>query len=497
MNITYKARRQEYKLERQVYNSILLAIIICFLARISLSPTALLDPDLGWHLMTGKWIFDNGHIPHTDPFSSINLGKPWVAYSWLFEVILWGFHQSLGLYGIITFTVMMAMGIGITLMNLIRHFSNDPATVAGFTVFALLSIAILLRTPRPWLFTILFFLIETNLLLNKGNKAYNARLLLLPLIFMLWANLAIQFIYGLFALFLYAAEPYYARVFSFVKFNHQPINQHPREAWLLFFLSLALTLVNPYGIGLYVEIWKVMQQTGVYNLIDEMLAMNFRTLPHWATLAIGLLAMYLLGRSSKPFHSFTIALFFAGLALGFRSNRDVWFLTIPSLIIVGQAINARQRDRSVAFTWTQGLVAISLSLIVSLVAIILQYDRFSQNGLQATLANEYPVSAAHVVSIKHYPGPLFNHYDWGGFLIWKLPDLPVVIDGRANLHGVEAVEKSFNVWSGRHDWRDNPTLAESRVIIAPRNDALTSLLKMDDRFENIYEDDIANLFIRR
>ena len=47
------------------------------------------DADLWWHLRAGEWITQNHHLPVTDPFSYTGAGKPWIAYSWSFEVLLY------------------------------------------------------------------------------------------------------------------------------------------------------------------------------------------------------------------------------------------------------------------------------------------------------------------------------------------------------------------------------------------------------------------------
>ena len=52
------------------------------------------DPDLWWHLRTGQWIVETGHVPHTDPFSFTRGGSPWISHEWLSEVLfyqLWKF----------------------------------------------------------------------------------------------------------------------------------------------------------------------------------------------------------------------------------------------------------------------------------------------------------------------------------------------------------------------------------------------------------------------
>ena len=58
------------------------------------------NPDIWWHLRTGQWIVSHGSVPTTDPFSSHGSDSAWVAYSWLFDLLVSGLHAALGLQGI-------------------------------------------------------------------------------------------------------------------------------------------------------------------------------------------------------------------------------------------------------------------------------------------------------------------------------------------------------------------------------------------------------------
>src|SRR5258708_54810 len=58
------------------------------------------DLDIWWHLRTGEWILQHHAVPHTDPFSSSGAGKPWSAYSWLFELLVLQLFQRVGLAGL-------------------------------------------------------------------------------------------------------------------------------------------------------------------------------------------------------------------------------------------------------------------------------------------------------------------------------------------------------------------------------------------------------------
>jgi hypothetical protein len=57
------------------------------------------DPDIWWHLGTGQWIVAHGHVPIEDPFSVYGAGKPWIAYSWLFEILVYRLYRYFGLTG--------------------------------------------------------------------------------------------------------------------------------------------------------------------------------------------------------------------------------------------------------------------------------------------------------------------------------------------------------------------------------------------------------------
>ena len=75
--------------------------------------------------------------------------------------------------------------------------------------------------------------------------------------------------------------------------------------------------------------------------------------------------------------------------------------------------------------------------------------------LHVQLAEGLPVRAVEVVKERGWSGPLYNDFEWGGYLIWKLR-IPVVIDGRAALYGDERINRSIATWGGQPDWASIP-----------------------------------------
>ncbi|MGH2449674.1 MAG: hypothetical protein ACRDGE_00070, partial [Candidatus Limnocylindria bacterium] len=64
---------------------------------------------------------------------------------------------------------------------------------------------------------------------------------------------------------------------------------------------------------------------------------------------------------------------------------------------------------------------------------------------------QFPVAA--LVALPPGPG-LFNHYDWGGWLIWNAPGTPVFIDGRLTPYLGPTLDDYRRVIAAGPGWRE-------------------------------------------
>src|SRR5436853_103189 len=64
----------------------------------------LLDPDLYWHIATGRKIWEAGSFPQVDEFSHTFRGHPWIARDWLGDLSFFGAYNLLGLRGVAMIT---------------------------------------------------------------------------------------------------------------------------------------------------------------------------------------------------------------------------------------------------------------------------------------------------------------------------------------------------------------------------------------------------------
>jgi hypothetical protein len=162
-----------------------------------------------------------------------------------------------------------------------------------------------------------------------------------------------------------------------------------------------------------------------------------------------------------------------------------------AIIATGRAsVEATQRF---VLAKRQGLL-VSGALVIILMVVGCRQN-ITERHLAAVLSERYPVAAAAVVEARGYPGPLYNHFNWGGYLIWRLPHLAVAMDGRTNVYGDARIRRAVATWTGKPGWDTDAELAAARVVIANVDWPLAALLRLDTRFQLAYEDAVAAVFV--
>jgi len=255
----------------------------------------------------------------------------------------------------------------------------------------------------------------------------------------------------------------------------------------------AATLLTPYHFLLYREILVYARQQDVSQYVTELYAPAFRHSGNYFLLVLALLAAYSLGRRDgvRPFAAMLLV---SAAVLAFRSQRDAWLLALTSAYVIageGHEVPSRWYPAS---AMARASVALAVFVVIFAAA---QLRHIDNTTLGREVARFFPVDAAGVIASHNYPGPLLNQYNWGGYLMWRLPNLPVSIDGRADLYRLKGIRHSVNLWNGEPGWQSDPELLHSRLIIGESNSPLCSLLRLDTRFELLYSDEVATVFRSR
>jgi hypothetical protein len=109
----------------------------------------------------------------------------------------------------------------------------------------------------------------------------------------------------------------------------------------------------------------------------------------------------------------------------------------------------------------------------------------------------FPVRAAAFLDQQRLPGPLFNTYEFGGYLIWRLyPRYRVYIDGRSDLYGTALIENFVQVYEVNADPRVVLNRDGIRTILVDPHSNLANFLRTQPEWKRAYEDPVAVIFSR-
>jgi hypothetical protein len=354
-----------------------------------------------------------------------------------------------------------------------------------------------LYTPRPWLFTILFFTIQLDILMQARKTGKARELLWLPALYAAWANIHIQFFDGLLVLGLVFGESILGRWWPPARTRLNAARAGGAMA-----ACILATMANPFGWHIYRVGSDLATQAGALSGIAEMQSLAFRTLPDFCMLFLALAAAAALaatvardaGDSRRPFPVFETVLLGVAAILSFRSGRDMWVMVIGASAIVAQGLAGRNQSGTRAVRWLNVVTVPAFAALLGIV-LVLGSRVLSVNNrrLQAQVNDHLPQRAVELIKQKGYSGPLYNTFDWGGYLIWELR-MPVSIDGRTNLAGDQRLDRYMSTWNGAPGWASDPDLQSAGLVIGPTAAPLTQLLRHDPRFDLAYEDKLATVF---
>lgn len=451
------------------------------------------DPDLWWHLKVGDWIVTNVSVPHTGVFSRTAGEKPWVAYSWGYEVLLSLAHRWFGLFGLACFNMLVTIAVALTILWVLHRLSGRFWIAWALTLVGSYGFLYSLL-PRPVFFTMMFYAVELTLLL-EAQRAGSAKSLywLIPL-FAVWANVHIQFIYGLAVLGLFVGLQAIEQIVDRLRLRIAWLEYRPlplSRSFVILFASGVVTCIGPYGYHLYRVLIEYSHSHVPYTIIMELQALQFRVASHYVLLFLVAAGFYAVGWRTR-LDLFKFALLIVSSVIAFRTSRDAWFVCITAIAFIADRPNVEGPAERL-FRWQEAIaVAIASLFLVTLLA--RNYD-FNTRGLDLAISDTYPVDAANFIRKAQLSGPLYNQLNWGGFLIWYLPQYPVAIDGRNDLYGDEMDARAFKTEQG--DYRFDPYLKNANLVILPTETSLALLLMNNPQFRLVYQDQIASVFVRQ
>ena len=454
-----------------------------------------IDNDIWWHLKVGDWIVAHLAVPHTGILSRVAANRPWVAYSWGYEVLMSFAYRWFGILGIGLYGTLLTIGVAFAVYAMLRRLSGRfwiALVLAAITCWSFLFNGM----PRPVFFSMMLFCATLTLLLEANRSGRIEWLYWLPLIFFLWVNLHIQFIHGLFLVGLLMGTTVAQRTAE--RFGIAPRFLTPARLSALamigiFSACVLATLLGPNFYHPYVAVLEYSKSKFAYNVIIELQPLSFRGLSNFVEMLLGAFAFFAVGWRKK-IDLFKLSMLIICSVVAYRTMRDAWFIAIPAAACIAD-FPAPEEEQDAAETWGEMLGVVAI--VAVLLFVVARGLDFTERGLDRAISSEYPVNAVNFLRQRPQPGPLYNNLGWGGFLMWYMPDYPVAVDGRNDLYGDELDQLFYASQNADEGYKTDPHLNEAGVVVLDATMPLAKILTVDPRFQLIYQDQLAVVFARR
>ena len=182
--------------------------------------------------------------------------------------------------------------------------------------------------------------------------------------------------------------------------------------------------------------------------------------------------------------------------------RDSWFVSMAAGFVIAEAVGQARLGDAAEDTANRPIRPVMQYALAAMLALGVSFGLAAQRGLStpdliAVIDRVYPIRATEFVSDAHLAGPIFNDFNWGGFLIFNLPGQPVSVDPRVDLYGDELVIRSIRTANAEPGWQTDPDLVRANVVLVQRWYPLTAALAADSHFRQVYQDPLAVVFVRQ
>lgn len=458
------------------------------------------DPGVGRHLRTAEVILETGQVPHTDPLSFTKAGQPWTDYEWAFEATIGELYRfgGLGLVCAFCYAIFASTILGIFRTLLQSGFSVSVVILCTGVAWLTLHLHF---AVRPLLFTYLFMALVVEVW-SRRTVPLPRDWLLLPIVFVAWANLHAGWLAALVFLVMALFGRLLDRIAKRVNGDEAPL-----IPWIGLTLLCALaTLVNPLGWALHKQVILFATTYKSFALWDEFQPPNFSGPSMSAMTILFVLGVMLLVRVRRAapqwrWESILPVLFF--LYSGLKTQRHVLLLIEVAVVPVARDLQvlltgswwpaARERLKKfearppteetepwptlLAFLALVGLYvrerlgefqarqrAAGGDAWLAMITILVLTALFVRTPIAHSIEVGKSVTPKLLDFVRDHPDrfqrPLTTTWN-AGPLLWNLrPDFRVSFDDRGDFYGDETVFSFVNLYNGgtAHDkipgWRD-------------------------------------------
>jgi hypothetical protein len=400
------------------------------------------DPDAWIHLATGRWMWQHHQLPIPDPFAwTTYLGQPVYAneyftrdfnlkHEWLGQIVFYLIFAGGGAAGMVLFrAACVTLFCGMTGWVVYRRTGEFYYALIAGLVSAQLARGI--ANDRPY--------IVTYLLLTVVLWIYERRrpLWLLPPLFVFWSNFHGGYFAGWVLIGAYCGEALIQRLRG-----NPPADERALWGWSV--LAFVAGGLNPAFFGI-LPAMLAYRQSFMQNSLREWHVPALNQLSWYLALLAGSAVVLVWARRRARPADWLMFLVFGALSV--MAQRNIIFLGMVGPLIVFSYLPSLKRFVKPAVEYG----------VAALLAVGCAAAMGSGNAFQLRVASwKYPDGAIQFLKQHNISAPMFNLYEWGGYLMWAAwPQEKTFVDGRA-LN--ESVFRDY--WHVARNFADAPQLLD-------------------------------------
>jgi hypothetical protein len=423
-------------------------------------------------------------------------GDAWINHSWGAQVILYGAWRLAGNLGL---AVLMA-GLATGGMYFVYRMSAGSVYLRSFALVLGAATAAVFWSPRPQMFS--FFLSAVVLyLLHLHKREGTDRLSLIPVVMGVWGNLHAGFSIG----FIFLAGSIAGEILGNL-FNPGGAHVVPwrgiRKMALVTLLSAAALVVNPYGLQMLTVPFQTVSIGALQAYIQEWNSPNFHERQTWPFIALLLGVLGAAGGSGRRLDWTDFVLVSGTAFMALLAGRNIAVFAVVATPVFAYHLNAMLEERGWAIRPVRfaspmmarvNVILLTVVLLGSLAKVLLVLDT---ETVEAAQTEFLPVEVARYLNREAPDGPMFNSYNWGGYLMFAVPQYRVFVDGRTDLYGDAFLRRYLQTATGGDGWRETLDEYSVNLVVVEAASGLAARLRDDPGWRLDYEDKQAVAFVR-
>lgn len=502
---------------------------VVFLGQVRVIST---DGDTALHLRLGSDMLARGGLLPGNFLTSADYGQPFIAWEWLFEIILAALWSWFGLNGVVA---LVAGVVALTSAWLFRAVQKRgvplllalPLTLAGIALTSIHWLA------RPHIFSLLLTLWWSEQLWAYWQSGNPRKLWPFPFVLALWANLNGGYIVGLLML---ATATVLVWVFPQAASTRDVMARRWQLTRALAACCLA-ALITPWGLSGWLYILHFLSNGTVLSNIQELGSPDFHQ-PYGKLFLALLLLLGACGvlrgwlRGGRALHpadadarpssamlarwasrepgalGWALVGLFTALALISVRALPLWALVVTP--ILGRELTAWAAEWAVAetpgkvarlsralFQRSWRLEAVErgqrswawMLLAVAFVVVLVANDGYFPGGkaplLQAHFSSQvFPVEAVQTIQRGAFPGGAlpdgagFTTIEWADYVEFALPHTLVMVDSRVDAFDDQTLSDYQAILTAQQGWDQRMKEYHIRWVLVPTTAPLAQLLQL-------------------